>query len=170
MFGESDNLAVFGDQIKGFGMLHDGAISTVSSFLQKGVFDFDSDAQREQVVDFMFAFDTNLAPVVGQQVTLQGSDGSDVIARRDLLVARALENSPEECDLIAKAVIGGVSRGAFMQEGGTFLVDDGTSLSLADLSSQANTAGQEITFTCVQPGFGQRMGVDQNLDGILNAN
>jgi mono/diheme cytochrome c family protein len=170
MFGESDNLAVFGDQIKGFGVLHDGAISTVSSFLQKGVFDFDSDAQREQVVDFMFAFDTNLAPVVGQQVTLQGSDGSDVIARRDLLVARALENSPEECDLIAKTVIGGVSRGAFMQEDGTFLVDDGTSLSLADLSSQANTAGQEITFTCVQPGFGQRMGVDQNLDGILNAN
>jgi hypothetical protein len=170
MFGESDNSAVFGDQIKGFGVLHDGAISTVSSFLQKGVFAFDSDVQREQVVDFMFVFDTNLAPVVGQQVTLKGGDGIDIIARRDLLVARALVDDPEECDLIAKGVIGVASRGAVMQPNGTFLVDNGSSLSLVAISAQADTAGQEITFTCVQPGFGQRMGVDQDLDGILNGN
>ena len=170
MFGESDNSAVFGDQIKGFGVLHDGAISTVSSFLQKGVFAFDSDAQREQVVDFVFAFDSNLAPVVGQQVTLKGGDGVDVIARRDLLVSRALVNDPEECDLIATGVIGGASRGALMQANGVFLVDDGNSISLSALSAQADTAGQEITFTCVQPSFGRRMGVDQDLDGILNGN
>jgi hypothetical protein len=170
MFGESRELTIFGDQIKGFGLLHDGAISTVSSFLDSGVFAFDSDAQREQVVDFVFAFDSNLAPVVGQQVTLKGGDGIDVIARRDLLVARALVDDPEECDLIAKGVIGGASRGALMQSNGAFLVDDRSNISLAALSAQADTAGQEITFTCVQPGFGQRMGIDQDLDGILDAN
>jgi DNA-binding beta-propeller fold protein YncE len=170
MFGESQEPTIFGDQIKGFGLLHDGAISTVSSFLDSGVFTFDSDAQREQVVDFVFAFDSNLAPIVGQQVTIKGGDGIDVIARRDLLVARALVDDPEECDLIAKGVIGGASRGALMQANGVFLVDDGSSISLAALSAQADAAGQEITFTCVQPGFGQRMGVDQDLDGILDAN
>lgn len=170
MFGESREPTIFGDQIKGFGLLHDGAISTVSSFLDSGVFAFDSDAQREQVVDFVFAFDSNLAPVVGQQVTLKGGDGTDVIARRDLLVARALVDDPGECDLIAKGVIGGASRGALMQASGAFLVDDGSNMTLAVLSAQADTAGQEITFTCVQPGFGRRMGVDQDLDGILDAN
>jgi hypothetical protein len=90
--------------------------------------------------------------------------------QRDLLVARALVDDPKELDLIAKGVIGGASRGALMQTNGVFLVDDGSSISLAALSAQADAAGQEITFTCLQSGFGQRMGVDQDLDGILDAN
>jgi hypothetical protein len=57
-----------------------------------------------------------------------------------------------------------------MQANGAFLVDDRSNISLAALSALADTAGQEITFTCVQPGFGQRMGIDQDLDGILDAN
>jgi hypothetical protein len=167
MFGESRNATNFGNQIKGFGLLHDGAISTVSSFLSSDVFAFDSDAQREQVVDFVFAFDANYAPIVGQQVTLQGSDAADVLARRDLLVDRAQTG---ECDLIAKGVVAGSARGAVMQSDGSFLSDDGSTASLAVLSDLANTAGQEVTFTCVQPGFGNRMGVDEDNDGVLNSN
>ncbi len=46
---------------------------------------------------FMLAFDSNLAPIVGQQVTLTAGSGADVHARIDLLEARAAAG---ECDLV----------------------------------------------------------------------
>ena len=75
-----------------------------------------SDNQRQQVIDFVIAFDANYAPIVGQQVTLTGEDTGDVIARRDLLVARAQVG---ECELIAKGVVEGQQMGGVMQMDGT---------------------------------------------------
>jgi len=37
----------------------------------------------------MMAFDSNLAPIVGQQITLTGEGGADAEARHRLLEARA---------------------------------------------------------------------------------
>jgi len=52
--------------------------------------------QKRQVEDFIFAFDSNLAPIVGQQTTLTEDNGAAVGARIDLLIDRARAG---ECDL-----------------------------------------------------------------------
>jgi hypothetical protein len=55
-----------------------------------------------------------------------------------------------------------------MQADGRFLSDrtsDGP-IMLRELLVIAQGSGQEITFTCVPPGAGQRMGIDRDEDGI----
>ena len=80
----------------------------------------------------MLAFPSDLAPVVGQQVTLTAANAGDpaVGARLDLLVARAgtpyadVDRSPNnECDLVVKGQVAGVPRGWWMSAPGVFTSD-----------------------------------------------
>ncbi len=176
MFGASvprpsQELRHMGEQVRGFGLLHDGGIDTLSNFLSSSVFGFASDAQREQVVDFVFAFDGNLAPIVGQQLTIGREMDSASLQRLELLVERAGAPPPsEECDLIVKGRIDGEPRGAVMLADGRFRTDRAAEASVAldALLNLADTAGQELTFTCVPPGSGERAGIDRDLDGVLD--
>jgi hypothetical protein len=86
MFGSA------GDQVRGFGFLHDGSVFTVFNFLQAGVFDFGSpstvaNTNRRNVEQFALAFDTGLKPIVGQQVSLTPATVADgtVTGQIDLL-------------------------------------------------------------------------------------
>jgi hypothetical protein len=111
--------AFTGDQVRGFGFLHDGSFDTVFDFLHANVFGFPGgDAQRRQVEDFVLAFDSTLAPIVGQQATLTATDLAVVGPRIDLMKQRAatafdLVDVPgaRECDLVVKD---GGRRGAGM--------------------------------------------------------
>jgi sugar lactone lactonase YvrE/mono/diheme cytochrome c family protein len=164
-----------GPQVRGSGTLHDGSSMSPEEFLSSGVFRLDA-RQLRQVVDFVFAFPSNLAPVVGQQVTLRADSGADVTARIDLLQQRAAAAfvSPagpnvRECDLVAKGVIAGQPRGfLFQPQGATFMDDTGKTVSSADLRALAQTPGQELTFTCIYPGGGTRFAIDRDLDGALD--
>ena len=176
-FGNSGRFAgsdtKFGDQIKGFGFMHDGNMDTLDNFLQGDVFSFDADPEvndrmRSQVVEFVMAIDSELAPIVGQQVTVTATTGADTDARLDLLMQRAMVSAPRpECDLIAKGVINDEPRGFLLNDNGDFQSDkDNETLSaiqLKDISRQENSA---ITFTCVPPGSGERMGIDYDNDGL----
>jgi len=166
----------FGDQIKGFGFMHDGNMDTLDNFLKGEVFRFDddpdlNDKMRSQVVEFIMAIDSELAPIVGQQVTLSGSTGADSDARLDLLIDRALVNAPRpECDLIAKGVLLNEPRGFLLDESGNFQSDkDGESFTVNQLKELSAQDGNAITFTCVPPGSGSRMGIDQDNNGTRNA-
>lgn len=176
MFGESvprpgQQAVHMGDQVRGFGLLHDGGIDTVSNFLASSVFAFDSPAQREQVVDFVYAFPGNLAPVVGQQVTIGADPDTAALARLELLIARAsVGGSRAECDLVVKGVIDGEPRGALRRGDGRFSTDrsgDGA-VTLEQLRTLAARPGQALTFTCVPPGSGRRIGLDRDRDGVLD--
>ncbi|MEY4429025.1 MAG: hypothetical protein RLZZ182_1714, partial [Pseudomonadota bacterium] len=165
-----------GDQIRGFGFTHDGAVDTLFRFFSAIVFrnqlgaGFPSgtagDDTRKDVVEFMHAFDNDLAPIVGQQITLNSSNGSAVAARIDLLLARAkagfvskeLGGNTTECDVVASVVEGGVRRGyAYDTASGNFVAADGSTRSLSALKTLAGTAGQEVTFTATPPGSGKRI-------------
>jgi len=101
-----------GDQVRGFGFSHDGTVPTMFRF--NSGFDRtalnpvglpitpDSAQAKRNMEQFMLAFDTNLAPIVGQQVTLTAATRRAVSPRIDLLVARA---DAGECDLVAKGRI-----------------------------------------------------------------
>ncbi len=173
-----------GDQIRGFGYLHDGSIDSLFRFFSATVFQsaFNGlvgfnrgDPQRREVEQFMLAFDSDLAPIVGQQVTLDADHEPAVGPRVDLLVARAgvpftsqiLGSNATECDLVAKAVLGGWATGYVRRPDGLFAPDDGGGpIDEETLRALAVEAGGRVTYTCVPPGSGRRVGVDRDADGV----
>ena len=170
-----------GDQIRGFGFIHSGAIPSPFQFLSALGFVFDDVIfpnpdgfprneqgilERRQIESFLMAYDSNMAPVVGQQVTLRPDNAAAITARINLLLARAASG---ECDLIVNGRASGVPRG-YVYRNGSFTSDrvNQATLSITSLKLLAQTSGQELTFTAVPPGSGVRMGIDRDLDGVFN--
>src|SRR5262249_1075296 len=126
---------------------------------------FQNNQQRRDVGQFLLAFDSNLAPIVGQQITLGATSGADVGSRIDLLEARAAMG---ECDVVVKGIENGEARGWLRLGNGTFLSDRVSEPVIAEphLPALAATPGQDLTFSCVPPGSGDRIGIDRDQDGF----
>jgi len=170
-----------GDQVRGFGFLHDGSTDTVLRFLNATVFNQSQfngalpnpggfangvagDPARRQVEAFVMAMDSEMAPIVGQQITLDHTNAALVGARIDVLLTRA---GVGECDVIVKGPVGGQMRGwAF--DGSRFLSDRIAEPPLGDtaLRAVATTPGQPLTYTCMPSGTGLRAGIDRDNDGV----
>jgi YVTN family beta-propeller protein len=165
--GGGVNDGFLGDQVRGFGFLHDGSIATVFNFLHAPVFTLD-DGQRRLLEQFVLATTTGLAPIVGQQVTVDAANLSApaTTARVGLLVNQAIVAG--NCDLVVKGRLGGEARGWLLTRAGTFLSDRASEapISQAALLAQAATPGEERTYTCVPPGSGTRIGIDRDEDGV----
>ena len=181
MFGQASQSTFLGDQVRGFGFLHDGSVDTVASFLGAGAVGsvFQLSAQEEiELEAFSLQFPTDLAPIVGQQVTLEGAGNADVNGRIDLLIQRAaasfesliLGGATTECELVVKGVVGGEARGWVYRPGATNFQSDRTGETHTDaqLRAFATVAGQELTYTCVPPGSGDRIGIDADEDGAFD--
>ena len=181
-FFNSGNNGPQGPQVRGFGFLHDGSVDTVFRFHNASVFNQTNpggipignpggflngaagDPQRRQVEQFMLAFDSNLPPIVGQQVTLDASSGSDSQTRVSLLIARAIAN---DCDVVVKGVQTGEQRG-WVFSGGAFQSRLTQSNTDAELRVQA-AAGEPRTYTAVRLGEGVRIGIDRDEDGAFDS-
>ena len=113
-----------GDQVRGFGFTGDGSTDTLFRFLNAAVFEptansgfpqNNPDGTRRDVEQFLLAFDTDLAPIVGQQITLTSTNASVAGPRIDLLLQRAaapfvsksLNGTVTECDVVAQVVENG---------------------------------------------------------------
>jgi YVTN family beta-propeller protein len=171
-FNNSGDNANKGNQIRGFGYTHDGAVDTLERFHNATLFNFglnianpNPTVVRKQMVQFMFAFDSNLKPVVGQQVTIIGSGTTAIRNRIDLLIART---DAGDNDLIVKMNITGEKHGAVWTGVDTFELDSiaGGSMTALAIRNLALTAGQEVTYTAVPLGSGVRLGVDRDEDGV----
>jgi DNA-binding beta-propeller fold protein YncE len=163
-----------GDQINGFGFENDGSVDTLFRFLQAKVFNgalggrvgfTGGDDQRRDVEQFLLAFDDDLAPVVGQQVTLRADNGAAAGPRIALLIARAMTPfvskvvgpGATECDLVVRGVIGGHAARFRLTSGGMFQPDGGgAAMSDGAVRALAQTPGQELTYTCLPPGWAAR--------------
>jgi DNA-binding beta-propeller fold protein YncE len=181
-FNSGDN-AHKGDQVRGYGFLHDGSTDTLFRFHQAVLFNrnilgpgtnpggFASGAtgntQRRNVEAFMLAFDTDFFPIVGQQITLTNTNAATVGPRINLLIARAAAG---DCDLVVKGTAAGLQRGWYRNASGTFQSDRAAEMPLSDtaLRALATTAGQDLTYTAVPPGEGIRVGVDRDADGYYD--
>jgi len=184
MFGLSANPAMtsadtgqLGDQVRGFGYLHDGAVPTLFHFSSFNAFrpqpdvgfpEDNPDATRRDVEQYLLAFPTDLSPIVGQQVTLTDCNEAAAAPRIELLEARAavpfdskaIAGPATECDLVAKVVLFGRPTGFLYDPANrVFVSADGYNISLPDdgLRLLARVPGQEITYTCVPPGSGRRV-------------
>ena len=90
--------------------------------------------------------------------------------RVDLLLARA-STAPPECDLVVKGTLSGEARGwLYRPLLGNFESDRAADPPLlpAQLRAIATVVGQELTYTCVPPGSGVRIGVDRDEDGFFD--
>jgi DNA-binding beta-propeller fold protein YncE len=173
-----------GDQIRGFGFLHDGGHDTMFRFHNRVGFNQTSpfgslpqafpdgasgDTLRRQVEAFMLVFDSNLAPIVGQQITLTGARAAAVGPRIDLLIARA---GAGECELVAKGVLLSREVGFFYLGGSgkMFARNRSSSAPISDaaLRQLFTSAGHPLTYTCVPTGSGHRLGLDRDGDGVLD--
>jgi len=174
-FQQADTGSV-GDQIRGFGFTGDGSTDTLFRFLTAAVFaptsnsgfpQANPDATRKDVEQYLLAFDSDLAPIVGQQVTLTSSNASAAGLRIDLLIQRAgapfvsksLNGAVTECDLVVQVVQNGRIMGFLYDPvANNFVPDDGSSpLADATIRAFASTPGQEVTYTAATPGSGPRI-------------
>ena len=167
-----------GDQIRGFGYTGDGSIDTIFRFLSASVFNptansgfpqQNPDATRMDVEQYLLAFDTDLAPIVGQQVTLTSTNAAVAGPRINLLIARAsaafvskalsAAGPVMECDLVARVVQNGrVMSYLYDPVAKNFLPDDESArVSDSALRGLAAKVGQEITYTALTPGSGARL-------------
>lgn len=121
---------------------------------------------RQSLASFVLAFDSNMFPIVGQQVTLTPGDASSADARIALFEARAAAG---DCDLIVRGQVGGRERG-FVLSKGSFVQDLSRAPALSDATLRAlvGTATPSLTFTCVPPGSGWRLGIDRDGDGYAD--
>jgi hypothetical protein len=157
-----------GEQVSGFGFIHDGSIDTLLTFLRLPVFTFKNDNDRRDVEAFVLAFDTGLAPSVGLQVTINADNKLSPAAaeRINLLVQQA---NAGNCDLVVKGIYGGSHRGFVYTGNGMFKPDrqSDSPLSWQTLAGAAD-AGLELTFTGVPVGYGRRLGIDRDVNGKLD--
>ncbi|HET7506083.1 MAG TPA: hypothetical protein VFK02_33920 [Kofleriaceae bacterium] len=165
-----------GNQIRGFGFTNDGSVDTMFRFFSALVFHpqltagfplINPDQTRRNVEQYVLAFDTDLAPIVGQQVTLTSANSAAAGPRITLMEQRAnasftskvLGGTVKECEVVARVVQSGVNKGYLWNPGTSTFVPSGGGASLSDAAMRAlaATAGQEVTFTAVPPGSGARL-------------
>lgn len=172
MFGRAPSRSIpfdgqhMGPQIRGYGYTHDGGADTMMRFMSYPVFRFPGGwEERRAVEQYLFAFESDLRPVVGQQITLTSDNLETARVRASLLVERALEGDAE---LIAHAVIDGVERGFLQDDEGRF-VSEVPGQVVPDINTLATlvfAAGEPLTLTAVPPGSGRRMALDRDRDGV----
>ena len=123
---------------------------------------------RHAIVNFLMAFDSNEAPIVGQQTTLSSSNGSTAGPRLDLLEERAMAG---ECDLVGKtsAVLG--QDAGFLWNGSGFQTAFSAAPPITDAQMRQLIAAHllpPVTFTCVPVGSGSRIAIDRDGDGFAD--
>ena len=174
-----------GAQVRGFGFLHDGSVDTVLRFFHIDVLNsedpqvgFFRDQQRRDVEQFMLAFDSDLPPIAGQQVTLSRA-GFEVKQRVELMVRAAgrffpsklLGPGARECDLVVWGTVDGEHRGWLYDPTRKRFLPDRTAeppLTHRRLRSLSAKQGQPLTYTCAPFGSGRRMALDRDQDGAFN--
>jgi hypothetical protein len=141
-----------------------GTVSMDPSFGPKP--DVNGVIMRNALAELMFAFDTNMRPIVGHQTTLTAGNASSANADIALLEARAVAG---DCDLVVKGRVGGVETG-FMFANGKFTPSTSklAPVTESQLRALVGVGTDALTFTAVPPGSGWRIGVDRDGDGYAD--
>ena len=150
-----------GAQVRGFGFSNDGSVDTLDSFFGGGVFNFPAPVatSRAQVISFVLAMETDLAPSVGQQVSWRPGGTAEIESRLTLLKQQAGALPRAACDLVVRAGIEGAAQSGLLLSDGNWQMRAGNTISEAALK-QLGTASQPLTFTCVPPGSGRRIALN----------
>ncbi len=125
-------------------------------------------ALRKAIVAFMLAFDTNFAPIVGQQITLTSTNASSAGPRLALLEARATAG---ECELIGKSTSAIGANAGVLFTNGSWQPASSLLKPVSDSTLRQKIASGKlppVTFTCVPNGSGARLAIDHDGDGYAD--
>lgn len=174
-----------GDQIRGFGYLHSGEIDTVFRFMGFNVFTArpvthpspnpggftldDAGLELRRALEaFVLAFDTNLAPIVGQQVTLSKHNRDVAMPRVELLLQRA---AADECEVVVRGRMRRRELGVLYDpRSDRFVPDQAKAAALTREELEDLSQVTALTFTAVPLGSGERIALDRDSDGVLDGN
>ena len=141
-----------GDQVRGFGFINDGA-----------------GALPPETGEFLLVFDTDFAPIVGQQITVPPTSSVELREAAQLRVALLRERAAaNECDLVVQGVVDGEARG-WLLAGDAYLSDRSAEAAVEqeDLDRLVDR-GVALTYTCLPPDTGVRSALDRDEDGYWN--
>ncbi|HXV76589.1 MAG TPA: hypothetical protein VD788_09735 [Candidatus Polarisedimenticolaceae bacterium] len=165
----------FGDHVgadppakSGVGFGHDGSIPDLLTFFSFNVFTMTAE-QVADVAAFSLHFPTGTRPAVGRQLTVPaGSPPTAPPAAESLLATLIglgdLAGASRHCELVASAEHGGRVR-AFHLSGGLWVTDVAAEAPLAT-GALRQQATSPVTFLCVTPGSGPRLGGDRDQDVV----
>lgn len=161
------------NSIGGFGFQHDGKFEDLFSFLSQSVFgSFANDGPRKSNVQaFVLCFDTGTAPAVGYSRTVRAENVNSGSISNDWSLLEAQAAALTNINLVVKGTLDGIRRGFLYQPGLNNYKPDSTNATTftrAQLVSKV-LAGDTLTVMGVPPGSGQRMGIDRDLNGVLDA-
>jgi len=168
------------NSIGGFGYQHDGKFEDLVAFLSQSVFgNFANDGVgKSNVQAFLLCFDTGTAPAVGYSRTARAVNVDSASLSNDWSLLEAQAALLTNIDLIVKGTLDGVRHGLLYQPGpnnyksdttnATMFIPNATTFTRAQLVAKIK-AGDTLTVMGVPPGAGQRMGIDRDLDGVLDA-
>jgi DNA-binding beta-propeller fold protein YncE len=125
-------------------------------------------ALRAAIVSYLMAFDSNEAPIVGQQITLTKTNAASAGPRVNLLEQRAAAG---QCDLVAKSTSIVGANGGFLYNGTGFQPASVSLPPVSDATMRLLVAIgllPAVTFTCVPVGEGQRIAIDRDDDGFAD--
>lgn len=170
---QSYNNAPGAASIGGFGFLHDGMDPNLFVFLSRPVFGtFANDTTRKNNLSaFVLCFDTGMAPAVGYTRTLTTTNVNSPNVSNDWSLLEAQAADGLNINLVVKGTVDGRRRGLLYQPvANNYQLDSTNSAPLTRAQLVAKVqAGDTLTITGVPPGSGQRLGVDRDLNGVLDA-
>ncbi len=165
------NNGVGAASISGFGLVHDGHDPSLFVFLSRPVFGNVSTnaTKKNNLSAFIQCFDTGTAPAVGYTRTLTAANVNSAPVTNDwtTLEGQAAANN---IALIAKGVLDGQLRGLLYRPATNDYRADETGIgpfTRAQLVHKVG-AGGILSVMGVPPGSGTRMGIDRDVDGILD--
>ncbi|MEC7582959.1 MAG: hypothetical protein VYE77_01465 [Planctomycetota bacterium] len=151
----------------GFGLINDGTIDTLDNFVQAPQFDAWPANRKDDLVEFLMAFDTGTAPLVGYRVVMDAANQNNPTITNDISLMRNRATAGD-IDLIAEGRVNGNMVGFFFDTATQSWNSDKTGTgpySQSQLQALTLQGGATLSFTGVTPGEGTRSALDRDLDG-----
>lgn len=158
--------------LNGFGFAHNGSEPTVFSLLSHEPFFGPRTADptdRRDLEAYMLCFDTGTAPAVGQTRTFTAANLGDEALNNDwILMGSQAERG--NVDLVAKGNLDGRLIGLFYRAETRDYQSDraGEGRLTGELLKEKIAAGGTLSVMGVAAGTGLRLGIDRDMDGILD--
>ncbi len=139
--------------IDGFGMEHDGHLSTAGDLLALPLFNGYTSTQKTDMISYLLCFDTGTAPAVGYTITLTAANIKDGTEQKDWATLQS-QAVAANIDLIARGTIQGQVHGLLYQPLKDDYVSDSNAMYTKAQLQTFIESGDTLSFMGVYPGTG----------------
>ncbi|MEM7305322.1 MAG: beta-propeller fold lactonase family protein [Planctomycetota bacterium] len=164
------NASPEGSHKAGVGYNKDGHVPSLAEFVALDFFAVPDDLE-DDLVAFLLAFDTGTPPATGHEVLFAEAGPPDPALLAEVAVLEQLA-ADGSIDLVARLWVAGEARGLLFDPHQAEYLPDGVAdkpLGRDTLVALAASGAARVRFLGVPAGSGPRVGIDRDLDGVLDA-